>query len=61
MSRDIPTPPSLPQARRVAREMYDRYRRINVNDPDAVAEAYSALHTALGQVLDALDYQEASS
>lgn len=61
MSRDIPRPPSLPNARATARETLAHYERINVRDTRKVIEAYSALRTALGTLLDALDYQEASS
>lgn len=50
--------PPLAAARVTAREVLDHYRVIDVNDLDALAEAYSALHTALGRLLDAHDREE---
>lgn len=58
MAGDIPTVPSLPDARATAREMVDRYRFTNVSDHRAVAEAFGALLVSLGRLLDAHDREE---
>lgn len=47
--------PPLGAAREIAREMLARYRVVDLREPRAVIEAYTALHITLAQLLGALD------